>query len=104
MCKFLFLTSTPVCRTILLNHLLAKPSLFYCSRLNKTSLFIWVPTSKFIRPNYGQTLLECLSQRNILKAFHYCFLMNTSPSKLENTLAPGWLEYYKNNLTGTICT
>ena len=97
----------PVCRTVLLNHLFAKPSLFNCSRLNNTSLFIWVPTSIFIRHNYGQTLLECLSERNFLRAFYYCFLMNASPSKLEDTLAPGWLEYYetrRSNLTCTICT
>ena len=97
----------PVCRTILLNHLFAKPSLFNCSRLNNTSLFIWVPTSIFVRHNYGQTLLKCLSQRNFLKVFYYCFHMNISPSKLEKTLAPGWVDYYetrRSNLTCTICT
>ena len=96
-----------MCRTVLLGHLFAKPALFHCSRLNTTSLFIWVPTSVYIRQNYPQSLLECLDVKNILKAFYYTFLMISVPSKLEKSLAPGWADYYetrRNNLSCTICS
>ena len=96
----------PICRTVLLSHLFAKPALFNCSRLNHTSLFIWVPTSVYIRQNYPQNYPQCLNEKNFLKAFYYTFLMNSVPSKLEKSLAPGWGEYYetrRNNLACTIC-
>ena len=80
----------PICRTLMLGHLFAKPALFNCSRLNSTSLFIWVPTSVYVRQNYPQSLLECLNERNFKKAFYYTFLLNSVPTKLEESLAPGW--------------
>ena len=96
----------PICRTLMLGHLFAKPALFNCSRLNSTSLFIWVPTSVYVRQNYPQSLLECLNERNFKKAFYYTFLLNSVPTKLEESLAPGWGDYYqsrRNNLSCTIC-
>ena len=97
----------PVCRTVLLSHLFAKPALFNCSILNQTSLFIWAPTSVYIIHNYGQSLLESLNQsEKILESILLFPLMNSVPSKLEKSLATGWAEYYetrRNNLTCTIC-
>ena len=86
----------PICRSVLRDHRFAKPGLFSATRLHQCSLFIWVPTSTYIRANFNQSIIDALTSRNFIKAFYYSFLMSTSPSDVEKVLAPTWPQYYED--------
>ena len=86
----------PLCRSVLRDHLFAKPGFFSATRLHQCSLFVWVPTSTYIYANYNQSMIDALTSRNFIKALYYSFLMGTTPSDAEKMLAPTWPQFYED--------
>ena len=54
----------PMCRVLLVSNLFRKPCQYTMSKIIKSSIFAWVPTTEFIQENYDQMLIDSLMEGN----------------------------------------
>ena len=93
----------PMCRVHFQDHLFARPYSFTSTKLNYTSLFLWIPRTIFMKQNQGPTLIETLNKKDFDRAFYYMFILNTTPYPIEEKIAPGWTEFYNERKENMRC-
>ena len=92
-----------MCRTILLDHLMAKPICHSATKLYESSLYLWIPSSIYIHENHNQSLISALTRKDLAAAFISAFLVGTTTQTVHNILAPQWEEYYKARVQNLKC-
>ena len=94
----------PMCRTLLLDHLMAKPVSYSSTKLYESSLYLWIPSSIYIHQNHNQTLISALTKKDLHTAFRSAFLIGAKPEAIHNVLAPQWEDYYKDRVENLKCS
>ena len=93
-----------MCRTLLLDHLMAKPVSYSSTKLYESSLYLWIPSSIYIHQNHNQTLISALTKKDLHTAFRSAFLIGAKPEAIHNVLAPQWEDYYKDRVENLKCS
>ena len=64
------------------------------SKLDATSIFVWVPTGTYINRNYEKDLVNNLTEGNLFKAFAAAFMLDYLPNDVDISFSNEWEEYY----------
>ena len=94
----------PMCRQVLLDHKFTKAESIKISKINCTSLFIWVPSSMYTEINHDQKILEALTRDHMEIAFAYAFLLGRGPTHAEKIINPDWENYYYHHIENICCS
>ena len=93
-----------MCRVLLVSNLFTKPCQYTMSKLIKSSIFAWVPTTEFIHENYDQMLIDSLMEGNMHEAFKLSFILKSKQNDVENAICPLWPAFYQEKVKALECS